>query len=99
MGSSSTCTRGAAVTRLTMLLCVAFPGSDKPALEKTDVSPKFSKPHSKERVVKEREREGGGGGGGGGGGSGGGGGKFSVWQKWLRGDDKCHGEKKSSPGR
>ncbi|XP_076287336.1 MYC binding protein highwire isoform X6 [Lasioglossum baleicum] len=66
------------------------PGSDKPTLEKTDVSPKFSKPHSKERVVKEREREGGGGGGGGG--------KFSVLQKWLRGDDKCHGEKRSSPG-
>lgn len=56
--------------------------------DKTDVSPKFSKPHSKERVAKEREREGGGGGG-----------KFSVLQKWLRGDDKCHGEKKSSPGR
>lgn len=47
---------------------------------------KFSKPHSKERVAKEREREGGGG-------------KFSVLQKWLRGDDKCHGEKRSSPGR
>ncbi|XP_015429888.1 PREDICTED: E3 ubiquitin-protein ligase MYCBP2-like [Dufourea novaeangliae] len=44
------------------------PGSDKLALEKTEVSPKFSKPHSKERVVKERER-------------------------------KCHGEKRSSPGR
>ncbi|XP_076623337.1 MYC binding protein highwire isoform X2 [Colletes latitarsis] len=62
------------------------PGSDRFAMEKTDVSPKFSKPHSKERVAKEREREGGGG-------------KFSVLQKWLRGDDKCHGEKKSSPGR
>ncbi|XP_043286736.1 E3 ubiquitin-protein ligase MYCBP2 isoform X2 [Venturia canescens] len=54
------------------------PGSDK-----NEVSPKFTKPHSKERVAKEREREGGG--------------KFSVLQKWLRGDDK--GEKKSSPGR
>ncbi|XP_076385847.1 MYC binding protein highwire isoform X12 [Megachile rotundata] len=62
------------------------PGSDKFTPEKTDVSPKFTKPHSKERMVKEREREGGGG-------------KFSVLQKWLRGDDKCHGEKKSSPGR
>jgi hypothetical protein len=47
---------------------------------------KFSKSHSKERVAKEREREGGGG-------------KFSVLQKWLKGDDKCHGEKRSSPGR
>ncbi|XP_076245488.1 MYC binding protein highwire [Calliopsis andreniformis] len=61
------------------------PGSDRLISDKTDVSPKFSKPYSKERVVKEREREGGGG-------------KFSVLQKWLRGDDKCHGEKKSSPG-
>lgn len=61
-------------------------GSDRFTSEKTDVSPKFSKPHFKERVVKEREREGGGG-------------KLSVLQKWLRGDDKCHGEKRSSPGR
>ncbi|XP_023247966.1 E3 ubiquitin-protein ligase highwire [Copidosoma floridanum] len=28
-----------------------------------------------------------------------GGGKFSVLQKWLRGDDKSNAEKKSSPGR
>ncbi|XP_026670203.1 E3 ubiquitin-protein ligase MYCBP2-like isoform X5 [Ceratina calcarata] len=62
------------------------PGSDKLTSEKTEVSPKFSKPHSKERVAKEREREGGGG-------------KLSVLQKWLRGDDKCHGEKRNSPGR
>lgn len=34
-------------------------------------------------VVKERE----------------GGGKFSVLQKWLRGDDKSNADKKSSPGR
>ncbi|XP_017881860.2 E3 ubiquitin-protein ligase MYCBP2-like isoform X6 [Ceratina calcarata] len=61
------------------------PGSDKLTSEKTEVSPKFSKPHSKERVAKEREREGGGG-------------KLSVLQKWLRGDDKCHGEKRNSPG-
>ncbi|XP_043522651.1 E3 ubiquitin-protein ligase highwire-like [Frieseomelitta varia] len=61
------------------------PGSERFTPERADVSPKFSKPHSKERVVKEREREGGGG-------------KLSVLQKWLRGDDKCHGEKRSSPG-
>ncbi|XP_026302017.1 E3 ubiquitin-protein ligase MYCBP2 isoform X8 [Apis mellifera] len=60
-------------------------GSDRFTPEKADVSPKFSKAYSKERVVKEREREGGGG-------------KLSVLQKWLRGDDKCHGEKRSSPG-
>lgn len=63
-----------------------FSGSERFTPEKADGTPKFSKPHSKERVAKEREREGGGG-------------KFSVLQKWLRGDDKCHGEKKSSPGR
>ncbi|EFN81009.1 Probable E3 ubiquitin-protein ligase MYCBP2 [Harpegnathos saltator] len=62
------------------------PGSERFTPEKTDGTAKFSKPHSKERVAKEREREGGGG-------------KFSVLQKWLRGDDKCHGEKRSSPGR
>lgn len=61
-------------------------GSERFIPEKADGTPKFSKPHSKERVAKEREREGGGG-------------KFSVLQKWLRGDDKCHGEKRSSPGR
>lgn len=61
-------------------------GSERFTPEKADGTPKFSKPHSKERVAKEREREGGGG-------------KFSVLQKWLRGDDKCHGEKRSSPGR
>ncbi|XP_032681446.1 E3 ubiquitin-protein ligase MYCBP2 isoform X15 [Odontomachus brunneus] len=62
------------------------PGSERFTPEKADGTAKFSKPHSKERVAKEREREGGGG-------------KFSVLQKWLRGDDKCHGEKRSSPGR
>ena len=67
-------------------LVVCALGSDRFTPERADVSPKFSKPHSKERVVKEREREGGGG-------------KLSVLQKWLRGDDKCHGEKRSSPGR
>ncbi|XP_035719406.1 E3 ubiquitin-protein ligase MYCBP2-like isoform X2 [Vespa mandarinia] len=61
------------------------PGSERFTPDKTDVSPKFSKAHSKERVVKEREREGGG--------------KFSVLQKWLRGDDKSHAEKRNSPGR
>lgn len=64
---------------------VRFLGSERFTSEKADGIPKFSKPHSKERVAKEREREGGGG-------------KFSVLQKWLRGDDKCHGEKRS-PGR
>lgn len=69
------------------LSLIAHPsGSERFTPEKADVSPKFSKPHSKERVVKEREREGGGG-------------KLSVLQKWLRGDDKCHGEKRSSPGK
>ncbi|XP_014476552.1 PREDICTED: E3 ubiquitin-protein ligase MYCBP2 isoform X4 [Dinoponera quadriceps] len=62
------------------------PGSERFTPEKNDGTAKFSKPHSKERVAKEREREGGGG-------------KFSVLQKWLRGDDKCHGEKRNSPGR
>ncbi|XP_031781072.1 E3 ubiquitin-protein ligase MYCBP2 isoform X6 [Nasonia vitripennis] len=57
----------------------------------TEPSSKLPKNHLKERPTKEREREGGGGGGGGG--------KFSVLQKWLRGDDKAHGEKRSSPGR
>ncbi|KMQ98404.1 putative e3 ubiquitin-protein ligase mycbp2-like protein [Lasius niger] len=47
------------------------PGSERFVSEKVDGTPKFSKPHSKERVAKEREREGGGG-------------KFSVLQKWLR---------------
>lgn len=61
----------------------------------TEPSTKLPKNHLKERPTKEREREGGGGGGAGGGG----GGKFSVLQKWLRGDDKAHGEKRSSPGR
>lgn len=59
-------------------------GSDRFTPEKSEISPKFTKPHSKERVAKEREREGGGG-------------KFSALQKWLRGDDK--GDKRSSPGR
>ncbi|XP_074101339.1 MYC binding protein highwire isoform X2 [Cotesia typhae] len=56
------------------------PGSDKYNLEKNDVSPKYSKVHSKDRVAKDREREGSG--------------KFSALQKWLRGDDK--GDKRSS---
>ncbi|KAK0177727.1 hypothetical protein PV328_001747 [Microctonus aethiopoides] len=60
------------------------PGSDRFTPEKSEISPKFTKPHSKERVAKEREREGGGG-------------KFSALQKWLRGDDK--GDKRNSPGR
>lgn len=53
----------------------------------TELSSKLPKNHLKERPTKEREREGGGGG------------KFSVLQKWLRGDDKAHSEKRSSPGR
>lgn len=57
-----------------------FLGSDKYNLEKNDVSPKYSKVHSKDRVAKDREREGSG--------------KFSALQKWLRGDDK--GDKRSS---
>ncbi|XP_046604041.1 E3 ubiquitin-protein ligase MYCBP2 isoform X2 [Neodiprion virginianus] len=61
------------------------PGSDRFTPEKNDASPKFSKPHTKERVARERDREGGG--------------KFSVLQKWLRGEDKHHGDKKGSPGK
>lgn len=57
-----------------------FSGSDKYNLDKNEISPKYTKLHSKERVAKERERDGGG--------------KFSVLQKWLRGDDKA--DKRSS---
>lgn len=64
-------------------VCYLFTGSDRFTPDKNDISPKFTKPHSKERVAKEREREGGG--------------KFSVLSKWLRCDDK--GERRSSPGR
>ncbi|XP_015122961.1 E3 ubiquitin-protein ligase MYCBP2 isoform X2 [Diachasma alloeum] len=58
------------------------PASDKCGAEKNEVSSKFIKAHYKEKNVKERDRDGGS--------------KFSVLQKWLRGDDK---EKKNSPGR
>lgn len=74
--------------RRVIYISLCTTGSEKNTPEKTEVSPKFSKLHSKERVAKERDREGGGSGG-----------KFSVLQKWLRGDDKCHGEKRNSPGR
>lgn len=57
------------------------PASDKCGGDKNDVSLKFMKTHCKEKNSKG-EREGGG--------------KFSVLQKWLRGDDK---ERKNSPGR
>ncbi|XP_066580931.1 E3 ubiquitin-protein ligase MYCBP2 [Prorops nasuta] len=61
------------------------PGSDRFTPEKIDACPKLSKSRLKERSIKEKEKEGGG--------------KFSVLQKWLRGDDKSHVEKRSSPGR
>ncbi|XP_011315230.1 E3 ubiquitin-protein ligase MYCBP2 isoform X2 [Fopius arisanus] len=58
------------------------PASDKGTGDKNQVSSKFLKSQCKDKNGKEREREGGG--------------KFSVLQKWLRGDDK---EKKNSSGR
>lgn len=53
---------------------------------RNELSPKITKNHLKEKPTKDRDRE-----------NGLAGGKFSVLQKWLRGDDKR--ERRSSAGR
>ncbi|KAG7189537.1 hypothetical protein KM043_017228 [Ampulex compressa] len=62
------------------------PESDPYTSDKADASPKYSKLHSKDRVAKESDREGSSG-------------KVTVLQKWLKDDERYHGDKKSSPCR
>lgn len=75
---------------------VATTTSSTCTTEKMEPSAKITKNHVKERSSRDREKESVGSGAGGGSSSG----KFSVLQKWLRGDgDKSQGERRSSPGR